>query len=196
MSWGRRFLLFLKHRCLVTLIYKGGGMFGGCQRVFKSVDKNMDLWVVNLMVPVLTTLRSNRVGITTTSKVSNWRPGACENDSAYFNGARVVTLGRHSCHKVVIMPSFWVISMRTFWLSILKTLTTFWLKTIKTRRAKYTQNPGSSAYTQHWVLYTWDLLIMSISQVVKPLHEFEEDFSRSYLIWTLNLLKLNLGDDH
>ncbi len=35
----------------------------------------------------------------------------------------------------------------------------------------YTQNPGSSAYTQHWVLYTWDQLIMSISQVGKPLHE-------------------------
>ncbi len=30
---------------------------------------------------------------------------------------------------------------------------------------QYTQNPGSSAYTQHWVLYTWDELIMSISQV-------------------------------
>ena len=55
----------------------------------------------------------------------------------------------------------------------------------------YTQNPGSSAYTQHRVLYTWDQLIMSISQVGKPLHELEEDLSRSYLIWTLNLLKLN-----
>ncbi len=57
----------------------------------------------------------------------------------------------------------------------------------------FTQNPGFSAYTQHWVLYTWDELIMSISQVLgKPLHEFEEDLSRSYLIWTLNLLNLNL----
>ncbi len=55
-----------------------------------------------------------------------------------------------------------------------------------------TQNPGFSAYTQHWVVYTWDELIMSISQVGKPLHEFEEDLSRSYLIWTLNLLKANL----
>ncbi len=55
-----------------------------------------------------------------------------------------------------------------------------------------TQNPGFSAYTQHWVLYTWDELIMSISQVGKPLHEFEEDLSRCYLIWTLNLLKPNL----
>ncbi len=57
-----------------------------------------------------------------------------------------------------------------------------------------TQNPGFSAYTQHWVLYTctWDELIMSISQVGKPLHELEEDLSRSCLIWTLNLLNLNL----
>ncbi len=55
-----------------------------------------------------------------------------------------------------------------------------------------TQNPGFSAYTQHWVLYTWDVLIMSISKVGKPLHEFEEDLSRSYLIWTSNLLNLNL----
>ena len=45
-----------------------------------------------------------------------------------------------------------------------------------------TQNPGFSAYTQHWVLYTWDELIMSISQVGKPLHELEEDLSRSSLI--------------
>ncbi len=45
-----------------------------------------------------------------------------------------------------------------------------------------TQNPGFSAYTQHWVLYTWDELITSISQVGWPLHEFEEDLSRSYLI--------------
>ena len=37
----------------------------------------------------------------------------------------------------------------------------------------YTQNPGSSAYTQHWVLYNQDELIMSISQVGKPLHELE-----------------------
>ena len=42
-----------------------------------------------------------------------------------------------------------------------------------------TQNPGSSVYTQHWVLYTWDEHIMSISQVGKPIHEFEEDLSRS-----------------
>ncbi len=37
----------------------------------------------------------------------------------------------------------------------------------------FTQNPGSSAYTQHWVLYPWDELIISISQVHevgKPLH--------------------------
>ncbi len=35
----------------------------------------------------------------------------------------------------------------------------------------YTQNPSFSAYTQHWVLYTWDELMMSISQVgtCKPL---------------------------
>ncbi len=33
---------------------------------------------------------------------------------------------------------------------------------------------------------------MSISQVGRPLHEFEEDLSRSCLMWTLNLLKLNL----
>ena len=36
-----------------------------------------------------------------------------------------------------------------------------------------TQIPGSSAYTQHWVLYPWDELIISISQVHevgKPLH--------------------------
>ena len=46
----------------------------------------------------------------------------------------------------------------------------------------HTQNPGSSAYTRNWVLYTWDKLIMSISQVGKPLHEFEEDLSRSYLM--------------
>ncbi len=51
----------------------------------------------------------------------------------------------------------------------------------------YTQNPGSSAYTQHWVLYTWDELIMSISQIGKPLHEFEEDLfeegiKQTYLI--------------
>ncbi len=59
-------------------------------------------------------------------------------------------------------------------------------------RNHHTQNPGFSAYTQHWVLYTWYELIMSISQVCKPLHEFEEDLSRSYLILTLNLLKLNL----
>ena len=39
----------------------------------------------------------------------------------------------------------------------------------------YTQNPGFSAYTQHWVLYTWDELTISISQVGKPLHEFDED---------------------
>ena len=37
----------------------------------------------------------------------------------------------------------------------------------------YTRNPGSSAYTQHGVLYTWDRLIMSISQVGKPLHELD-----------------------
>ncbi len=37
----------------------------------------------------------------------------------------------------------------------------------------YTQNPGSSTYTQQWVLYTWDELILSISQVAKPLHEFQ-----------------------
>ncbi len=43
-----------------------------------------------------------------------------------------------------------------------------------------TQNTGSLAYTQHWVLYTWDELIMSISQVEEPLHELEEDLSRSY----------------
>ena len=36
----------------------------------------------------------------------------------------------------------------------------------------YTQNPGFSAYTHHWVLNTWDELIMSISQVGKPLHVF------------------------
>ncbi len=54
-----------------------------------------------------------------------------------------------------------------------------------------TQNPGFSAYTQHWVLYTWDELTLSISQVVKPLHEFEEDLSRGSLIWTWNLHKLN-----
>ncbi len=54
-----------------------------------------------------------------------------------------------------------------------------------------TQNPGFSAYTQHWVLYTWDELTLSISQVGKPLHEFEEDLSRSSLIWTWNPLKLN-----
>ncbi len=47
----------------------------------------------------------------------------------------------------------------------------------------YTQNAGSPAYTQHWVLYTWDEHIMSISQVGKPLYEFKEDSSRSYLIW-------------
>ncbi len=29
----------------------------------------------------------------------------------------------------------------------------------------FTQNPGSSAYTLHCVFYTWDELIMSISQV-------------------------------
>ena len=57
--------------------------------------------------------------------------------------------------------------------------------------SKYTQNPGSSAYTHHWVLYTWDELIISSSQVGEPLHEFEEYLSRSSLIWTLNLLKLN-----
>ncbi len=50
------------------------------------------------------------------------------------------------------------------------------------RVQQYTQNPGFSTYTQHWVLYTWDELIMSISQVGKPLHEFKEDLSRSYLI--------------
>ena len=33
---------------------------------------------------------------------------------------------------------------------------------------------------------------MSISQEGKPPHEFEEELSRSYLIWTLNLLKPNL----
>ncbi len=55
-----------------------------------------------------------------------------------------------------------------------------------------TQIPGSSAYTQHWVLYAWNELIMSISQVGKPPHGFEEDLSRSYLIWTLTLIKLNL----
>ena len=46
----------------------------------------------------------------------------------------------------------------------------------------YTQNPGSSVYTQHWVFYTWDELIISISQEGKPLHKFEEDLSRSSLI--------------
>ncbi len=46
----------------------------------------------------------------------------------------------------------------------------------------YTQNPGFSAYTQHSVLYTWDELLMSISQVGKPLHESEEGLSRGYLI--------------
>ncbi len=56
----------------------------------------------------------------------------------------------------------------------------------------FTQNPGFSGYTQHWVLYTRDELIMSLSQVGKPLHEFEEELSRSYLIWTFNLLKPNL----
>ena len=40
----------------------------------------------------------------------------------------------------------------------------------------------SSAYTQHWVLHTWDELIMGISQVGRPLHEFEEDLGRGYLI--------------
>ncbi len=55
---------------------------------------------------------------------------------------------------------------------------------IATQRALwyFTQNPGSSAYTQQWVLYTWDDLIISISQVGKPLHEFEEDLSRSSFI--------------
>ncbi len=33
---------------------------------------------------------------------------------------------------------------------------------------------------------------MSISQVGNPFHEFEEELSRSYLIWTMNLLKPNL----
>ncbi len=61
-----------------------------------------------------------------------------------------------------------------------------------TGKMVYTQNPSFSGYTQHWVLYTWDELIMSISQVGKPLHEFEEELSRSYLISTLNLLKPNL----
>ncbi len=60
----------------------------------------------------------------------------------------------------------------------------------------HTQNPSLSAYTQHRVLYTWDELIRSIFQVGKPLHEFEEDLSRSYLIWTLNLLKLNFDSTH
>ena len=55
----------------------------------------------------------------------------------------------------------------------------------------FTQNPGFSAYTQHWVLHSWDELIMSISQVGKALHEFEEILSRSYLVSTLNILKLN-----
>ena len=45
-----------------------------------------------------------------------------------------------------------------------------------------TQNPSFSAYTQQRVLYTWDELIMSIFQVGKPPHEFEEDLSRSYFI--------------
>ena len=49
-------------------------------------------------------------------------------------------------------------------------------------QTSHTQNLGSSAYTQQWVLYTWDELIMSISQVGKLLHELEEDLSRSCLI--------------
>ncbi len=47
-----------------------------------------------------------------------------------------------------------------------------------------TQNPGFSAFTQYWVLHTWDELIITqyYFQVGKPLHE---------LISTLNLFKLN-----
>ncbi len=60
-----------------------------------------------------------------------------------------------------------------------------------------TQNPGFSAYTQHWVLYTWDELIMSISQVGKPLHEFEEDLfeediKQTYLISSRFFIVQNL----
>ncbi len=46
----------------------------------------------------------------------------------------------------------------------------------------HTESSGSSACTQHLVLYTWDELTLSISKVGKPLHEFEEDLSRSSLI--------------
>ena len=91
------------------------------------------------------------------------------------------------------------------WSPKLKILLAVWIKTESpTKHCKigtlmekldfvfwYTENPRSWAYTQHWVLYTWDELIMSISQVRGPLHDLEEDLSRSYLIWTLNLRKLN-----
>ncbi len=46
--------------------------------------------------------------------------------------------------------------------------------TVESRLLSYTQNPSSSAYTQLWVLYTWDELVMRISHVGKPLHELED----------------------
>ncbi len=47
------------------------------------------------------------------------------------------------------------------------------------------QNHGSSAYTQHWVLYTWNELIMSISQIAQEadLVEEVEDSSNSGKIY-------------
>ena len=68
-------------------------------------------------------------------RVSKWRPGVVKLTVPILTtlGARVVTLGRHSCQKLdqITFRQIWVVMMRTFWLSLLTTLTTFWLTSKK-----------------------------------------------------------------
>ena len=78
----------------------------------------------------------------TTPRVSKWRPGGCHFDSFWqlwlSEVAFETSFGCQSCQMnnfvklyQTIWYQIWVVMVRTFWLSMLTTLTTFWMTTIK-----------------------------------------------------------------